>query len=462
MFIKNRLIMGFLMFFLFTVFGVTFLLHYRVKAADEVDTTKTKSVDYEVIEKVYSLVDKEFVENFNKKEFFNGAFKGIKDALEDRRVEVKELPEFTFDETADDVQILRDFEKQLKDVVAEYKSDDLSEGELLDAALSGMLDKLDDPYTIYLDPKEYDRLNESMSGGNFTGVGIYIELDRDLDNQLTVVEPIEGTPAYEAGLKPGDWIVKIDGKPTRGVNLDDAVNQIRGPENSTVVLTIQRKDVNEPIDFTIKRAYIHVSTVASKLVDDNVGYIKLRLFGSETNKEIDQAMTDLEKKGAKAFILDLRNNGGGYVTAAVQVSSKFLDEGVDIVSIKDRTGGKNRYKSTGSVHPDYPLVLLVNDFSASASEITAGAIRDAKRGILLGTKTFGKGSVQTIFPFDKGGAIKVTTAHYFTPRGRNINEKGLKPDIIVDMDEDMIGTDKDIQMDEAVKYLLGEIKKKKS
>ena len=193
-----------------------------------------------------------------------------------------------------------------------------------------------------------------------------------------------------------------------------------------------------------------------------MGYIKLRLFGSETNREIDQAMTDLEKKGAKAFILDLRNNGGGYVTAAVQVSSKFLDEGVDIVSIKDRTGGKNRYKSTGSVHPAYPLVLLVNDFSASASEITAGAVRDAKRGILLGTKTFGKGSVQTIFPLDKGGAIKVTTAHYFTPRGRNINEKGLKPDIIVDMDEDMIGTDKDVQMDEAVKYLEEQIKKKRT
>jgi len=190
MFIKNRLIMGFLMFFLFTVFGVTFLLHYRVKAADEVDTTKTKSVDYEVIEKIYNLVDKEFVENFNKKEFFNGAFQGIKDILEDKRVSVKELPEFIFDEDADDVQILGDFEKQLKDVVSEYKSDEISEGELLDAALAGMLDKLDDPYTIYLDPKEYDRLNESMSGGNFTGVGIYIELDRDLDNQLTVVEPI--------------------------------------------------------------------------------------------------------------------------------------------------------------------------------------------------------------------------------------------------------------------------------
>ncbi len=454
--------MGFLMFFLFTVFGVTFLLHYRVKAADEVDTTKTKSVDYEVIEKVYNLVDKEFVENFNKKDFFNGAFKGIKDALENKRIAVKELPEFVFNEKEDDIQILRDFEEHLKNVVAEYKSDEITEGELLDSALAGMLDKLEDPYTIYLDPKEYDRLNESMSGGNFTGVGIYIELDRDLDNQLTVVEPIEGTPAYEAGLKPGDWIIKIDGKSTKGVNIDDAVNQIRGPENSNVVLTIQRKDVNEPIDFTIKRAYIHVSTVATKLVGDNVGYIKLRLFGSETNKEIDQAMTDLEKKGAKAFILDLRNNGGGYVTAAVQVSSKFLDEGVDIVSIKDRTGGKNRYKSTGSVHPDYPLVLLVNDFSASASEITAGAIRDAKRGTLLGTKTFGKGSVQTIFPLDKGGAIKVTTAHYFTPRGRNINEKGLKPDIIVDMDEDMIGTDKDTQMDEAVKYLQEEIKKKRT
>ncbi|OQA16344.1 MAG: Carboxy-terminal processing protease CtpB precursor [bacterium ADurb.Bin363] len=173
-------------------------------------------------------------------------------------------------------------------------------------------------------------------------------------------------------------------------------------------------------------------------------------------------MTDLEKKGAKAFILDLRNNGGGYVTAAVDVSSKFLKEGEDIVSIKDRFGGKNRYKSYGTVHELFPLVILVNNFSASASEITAGAVRDGKRGILLGTKTFGKGSVQTIYPLDKGGAIKITTAHYFTPRGRNINEKGLKPDIIVEMDDDLIGTDKDIQMEEAVKYLQEQIAKKNS
>ncbi|HPZ09921.1 MAG TPA: S41 family peptidase, partial [Candidatus Eremiobacteraeota bacterium] len=303
---------------------------------------------------------------------------------------------------------------------------------------------------------------ESMSGGNFTGVGIYIELDREVDNQLTVVEPIEGTPGYEAGLKSGDWIIKIDGKSTKGVNLDNAVTQIRGPEGSIVTLTIQRKGVDEPIEFKIKRAFIHVSTVVSKIVNENVGYIKLRLFGSETNREIDQAMTDLEKKGAKAFILDLRNNGGGYVTAAVDVSSKFLKEGEDIVSIKDRFGGKNRYKSYGTVHELFPLVILVNNFSASASEITAGAVRDGKRGILLGTKTFGKGSVQTIYPLDKGGAIKITTAHYFTPRGRNINEKGLKPDIIVEMDDDLIGTDKDIQMEEAVKYLQEQIAKKNS
>jgi len=457
----NKLMLGMLMVFLFTVFGVTFMFHYRVKAADNT-APKTKCLDYEVMEKIYNLVKKEFVTSFDQKAFFNGAFEGIKKALKDKRITFKEIPEFTYDENKDDTENLRDFKIKLRHTVDEYKSEDLTEDDLLNAALNGMIDKLDDPYTVYLDAKEFDRLNESMSGGNFTGVGIYIELDREVDNQLTVVEPIEGTPGYEAGLKSGDWIIKIDGKSTKGVNLDNAVTQIRGPEGSIVTLTIQRKGVDEPIEFKIKRAFIHVSTVVSKIVNENVGYIKLRLFGSETNREIDQAMTDLEKKGAKAFILDLRNNGGGYVTAAVDVSSKFLKEGEDIVSIKDRFGGKNRYKSYGTVHELFPLVILVNNFSASASEITAGAVRDGKRGILLGTKTFGKGSVQTIYPLDKGGAIKITTAHYFTPRGRNINEKGLKPDIIVEMDDDLIGTDKDIQMEEAVKYLQEQIAKKNS
>jgi len=459
MFRNSRLILGFVMVVMFAVFAVTFALHCGVKAADaEVDD----KMNCEVMERIYILAKREFVENFNDETFFNGAFEAIGKLLEDERIEHDRLPELTFDGDMDKEEMFSVFEKELGEVVDKYKSEEWPEEELLNVALNGMLDTLEDPYTVYLNSKDYDRLNESMSGGNFTGVGIYIELNRDNNNQLTVVEPIEGTPVYTAGLKSGDAIIKIDGNPTRGIGLDDAVSQIRGPEGSEVLLTIQRRDVDEPIDFTIKRDFIHVNSVVAKLLDGNVGYLKLRIFGDETNREIDQAMTDLEKDGAKAFILDLRNNGGGYVTAAVDVSSKFLEEGTDIVSIKDRYGGKNRYKSYGTVHPDYPLVILVNDFSASASEITAGAIKDAQRGTLIGTKTFGKGSVQTIFPLDKGGAIKITTAHYFTPRGRNINDKGIKPDIIVEMDEDLIDTEEDIQLDEAVKFLKEKIAEKDS
>ena len=455
MFHNSKLFLGFVMVVMFAVFAVTFVFHCGVQAAD-VETDE--GLDYEVIERVYKLTKREFVENFNDATFFNGAFEAIEKLLEDERVEFEKLPEISFDANEDKDEKFEIFQKELQGVIDKYKSEELTEDKLLNTALNGMLYTLEDPYTVYLDPNDYDRLNESMSGGNFTGVGIYIELDRENNNQLTVVEPIDGTPAYESGLKSGDAIIKIDGNPTRGLSLDDAVSQIRGPEGSDVVLTVQRRDVDEPIDITITRAFIHVNSVSSKLVDGEVGYLKLRIFGDETNREIDQAMTDLEKEGAKAFILDLRNNGGGYVTAAVDVSSKFLEEGSDIVSIKDRYGGKNRYKSYGTVHPMYPVIILVNDFSASASEITAGAIKDAKRGYLLGTKTFGKGSVQTIFPLEKGGAIKITTAHYFTPRGRNINNKGLKPDIIVEMDDDLIGTDEDVQLDEAVKFLKDKIK----
>ena len=451
-----KVLLGVIMILMFAIFVVTFGCHYGVKAADS--ETEEGNISYEIIQRIYDLARREFVESFNEAKFLNGAFDGIENLLEDERIEFDELAEIPFDNDLDADELFDEFKQETQKIVKKFETEDLTEEDILNAALYGMLDTLNDPYTVYLNKKEYDRLNESMSGGNFSGVGIYIELDRENNNQLTVVEPIEGTPAEKAGLKSGDAIVKIDGEPTRGISLDEAVSQIRGPEGSEVILTVLRKDEDQSIDFPIERGFIHVSSVVSKIVENDVGYIKLRLFGEETNREIDQAMSDLEKEGAKAFILDLRNNGGGYVTASVEVSSKFLDEGIDIVSIKDRYGGKSRYKSYGTVHPAYPLVVLVNSFSASASEITAGAIKDSQRGIILGTKTFGKGSVQTIFPLDKGGAVKITTAHYFTPRGRNINGKGIKPDIIVEMDEDKIGTEEDIQLDEAVKFLKKEIK----
>jgi len=439
------------------VLGVILILIFIGSISICLAKSEDKGVTYQVIDRTYYLIKREFVERIDSAKFLNGAFAGIRDFLETKRISVDSLPEIK--PTGDEDKDVSQFRNSLEKLVNKYTSKEIKKEELLEAALYGMLNTLDDPYTIYLSPKEYARLNESMSGGNFYGVGIYIELDTKNNNRLTVVEPIEGTPAYKAGILAGDIIVKIDGQSTLGITIDEAVNKIRGPEGTTVVLTVQRKNQKGTLDFKIKRAFIHVNSVAYKLIDKNIGYLRLRLFGEETNKEIDNAMKELEEKGAKAFILDLRNNGGGYVNAAVDVCSKFLPELKPIVAIKDRYGNKNKYEAYGTSHPELPLVVLVNQFSASASEITAGAIQDDERGILIGAKTFGKGSVQTIYPLSNGGALKITTAHYFTPRGRNINKKGLKPDIVIKMDEAMVGKDNDIQLKKAVEYLKKELSK---
>lgn len=332
------------------------------------------------------------------------------------------------------------------------------------ACVRGLLETLKDPHSSLLLPDEYNRLNESMSGGNFSGIGVYIMLDPENSNWLTISEPIEGTPAYKANLETGDVILGINGESTKGQPIDVVVSKIRGPRGTKVTLSIKRKGVEKPFDVSIVRDFIHVNSVSAKLLEKKIGYIKLQQYGSDTGQELETALSNLEQKGAKAIILDLRNNSGGLIDSAIIVCSKFLPRGAPVVTVVDRKGKEKVERATGGMHPRIPLVVLVNELSASASEITAGALRDHKRAVLIGEKTYGKGSVQVLEPVSgssdsfatKPAALKLTIALFYTPRGDKVNKAGIEPDIKVPMDLRNAGIknyDKDIQLQKAVAYL---------
>ncbi|HXW75849.1 MAG TPA: S41 family peptidase [Candidatus Eremiobacteraceae bacterium] len=324
----------------------------------------------------------------------------------------------------------------------------VGDDDLTYAAISGMLDSLGDPYTVFLDPRDMRSLTELISGGNFGGIGVYIGQDPKTKETI-VIEPITGTPADRAGLKAGDLIVSVDGHPTKGLALDPVMNLIRGKADSIVHLVVQRS--GQPLKtYAVVREQIHVPSVAYRMLDDHIGYVQLFDFGETSAQELDTALDALNAKGAKAYILDLRNNGGGLLGAAVDISSKFIEDG-PIVSIIDRAGHIETHDANGDAISPRPLIVLVNQFSASASEITAGAIQDTHAGTLVGVKTFGKGVVQTIYDLPGASAIKITTARYVTPAGRDINKKGIQPNIIVPMDPSLVGiATRDVQLRAAV------------
>jgi carboxyl-terminal processing protease len=315
------------------------------------------------------------------------------------------------------------------------------------AAISGMLDSLGDPYTVFLDPRDNQSLTELISGGDFGGIGVYIGQETKT-LETVIIEPIDGTPAQHAGLKAGDVIVSVDGHATKGMKLDPVMNLIRGKAGTTVHLVVKRTDQTALLTVDVVREQIHVPSVAYRMIGpaNDIGYVQLFDFGDTSADEVNTALTALTKQGAKAFVLDLRNNGGGLLRAAVDISSKFISDG-PIVSIIDRDGKIETDDANGDAIAPHPLVVLVNQYTASASEITAGAIQDTKVGTLIGVKTFGKGVVQTIFDLPGASAIKITTARYVTPAGRDINKKGIEPDVVVDMDPRLVGvTDKDVQL----------------
>lgn len=314
-------------------------------------------------------------------------------------------------------------------IVQENYAEEVDPKNLIYGAVKGMLLGLD-PHSAFMAPEEYKEMQVETKG-SFGGIGIEIGLR---DGILTVIAPIEDTPAFMAGIKAGDKIIKIEGKFTKDMGVNDAVKLMRGPKGAKVSIWILRDGFKDPQEFQITRDIIIIKSIKYKSLEDGFGYIRISQFQEKTANDLEDALNKLGSKEGKlkGLILDMRNNPGGLLQQAVEVSNKFLDKGL-VVYTKGRSPGQDmRFEvRSGVAHPPYPIIALVNGGSASASEIVAGALQDHKRAVILGTQTFGKGSVQTIIPLSDGSAIRITTSKYYTPSGRSIQAKGIEPDIVV-------------------------------
>lgn len=400
--------------------------------------------DEALFRNVYYYIKKSYVEDVPSEKLFAGVKSEIKDLCEQAKVPTTDLDKLDPDQ------------KVLPQILSLYGSK-IDKNLLTFAAIMGMLDGVEDRYSLLMLPDDYAKLQEQMQATEFGGIGIYIELDKEDKDRLTVFEPIEGTPAYKAGLLSGDKVLKINDESTDGIDIEAAQAKIRGPFGSTVKLEVERKGEPKPLIFNVVRDKIHVVSVSAKLLEDNIGYIRLRLFGAQTGEEMAAAIESLKAKGAKSLIVDLRNNGGGYIDAAVDVVGQFLDKtnGLVVYTI-DRGNRKREYRSNLS-GTSLPTVVLVNEYSASASEITAGALRDHGLAKLVGKKSFGKGSVQQLYPFSDGSALKLTIAKFYTPSGYVINKHGLEPDVLVEMEPKFVGRgEKDVQLKKAVEVIKAE------
>ncbi|MBH0202673.1 MAG: S41 family peptidase, partial [Nitrospira sp.] len=320
---------------------------------------------------------------------------------------------------------LKTFSEVLNQVQKHYV-DETKPKELIQGAIRGMLSTLD-PHSAYMTPEMYKEM-QVETRGEFGGVGIQIGVK---DNRLAVIAPIEGTPAHRAGIKAGDFITKVNDDTTKDLTLMDAVQKMRGPKGSKVNLTIQRDGTPDPLVFTLVRDTIKIESVKSKVID-NLGYVRLTQFQEATGRDLSKAIKQFKEQKVQGTILDLRNNPGGLLTAAVEVSEQFLPSGKLVVYTKSREGKKDEWFAKAKDQlEDLPVIVLVNEGSASASEIVAGALQDYGRGLVIGTTSFGKGSVQTILALGDGSGLRLTTAKYYTPKGRSIQSTGITPDIVV-------------------------------
>ena len=330
--------------------------------------------------------------------------------------------------TVDSYDKLKTFSEILSLLEANYV-EKVDANDLVDGAIRGMLKTLD-PHTSYLPPEAFTQMKVETSG-RFGGLGIEITIRKGI---LTVVAPIEDTPAFKAGVKAGDRIIKIEDESTLDMTLSDAVERLRGKIDTEVSITIFREGMEKPLEVTLVRANIQVKSVKSKIYEGSIGYVKIRSFTKTTSRDLDKVLDEFREKNVKKLVLDLRNNPGGLLNQAVEVSDRFLKPENLIVYTQGRTEEQNmRFTTHDRVQRvSYPMIILVNSGSASASEIVAGALQDSNRAIILGTQTFGKGSVQTIIPLSDGSALRLTTARYYTPSGRVIQENGIVPDIVVE------------------------------
>ena len=345
------------------------------------------------------------------------------------------------------------FGEVLEKINEEYV-EDINQSESMDSAINGLLQSLD-PYSAYLSPDNFEEMQTETSG-EFGGLGIEVSMEAGV---VKVITPLDDTPASRAGLKAGDYIVKINDVQVQGKTLSEAVEIMRGPVGSDIEITVRRRGVKKALQFTLTREIIEIQSVKSDLLDNNIGYLRLTSFNENSAQQIKKRINELDKnKKTKAFILDLRNNPGGLLSQAIKITDYFLDNG-EIVSTKSRKASENRkwFARDGDLTDGKPLVVLINYGSASASEIVAGALKDHKRAIILGENSYGKGSVQSIIPLRNDGAIRLTIAKYYLPSGTSISEVGVTPDIEIseDGDEFKIKTETDNQLNYAIKLLNG-------
>ncbi|MDC3040148.1 S41 family peptidase [Candidatus Pelagibacter sp.] len=345
------------------------------------------------------------------------------------------------------------FGEVLEKINDEYV-DEINQSESMDSAINGLLQSLD-PYSAYMSPQIFEEMQTETSG-EFGGLGIEVTMESGV---VKVISPIDETPASKAGLKAGDYIVKINGVQVQGKSLSEAVDLMRGPVGSGIELTVRRRGEKKALTFNIIREVIQVQSVKSEIIDENIGYLRLTSFNENSSDQIEKQIKKLKKnKNLNSFILDLRNNPGGLLSQAIKISDFFLENG-EIVSTKSRKKSENRkwFAKKGDIADGKTLLVLINYGSASASEIVAGALKDHKRAIIIGENSFGKGSVQSIIPLKNRGAIRLTVAKYYLPSGKSISEVGVRPDIEVNEEGDdfRIKTDTDNQLNYAIKLLNG-------
>ena len=345
------------------------------------------------------------------------------------------------------------FGEVLNKINKEYV-EEIDQSEAMDAAINGVLQSLD-PYSAYMSPESFENMQTETSG-EFGGLGIEVSMEAGV---VKVISPLDDSPAYEAGVKAGDYIVKINNIQVQGKTLNEAVEIMRGPVGSDIEITVRRKGVKKALVFNITRKIIKVRSVKSKIIDNNIGYIRLTAFNENSSNQIKKKINEFNKnENIEKFILDLRNNPGGLLSQAIKITDFFLSSG-EIVSTKSRQENENRkwFAQAGDILNGETLVVLINNGSASASEIVAGALKDHKRAILVGENSYGKGSVQSIIPLRNKGAIRLTISKYYLPSGESISEVGVSPDIVVAEDNDnfRIDTDSDNQLTYAIKLLNG-------
>jgi len=345
------------------------------------------------------------------------------------------------------------FSEVLEKIQEEYV-DEVDQAEVMDYAINGVLQSLD-PYSSYMNPKIFKEMQTETSG-EFGGLGIEVTMEAGV---VKVITPIDDTPASRAGVKAGDYIVRIDNEQVQGKTLMEAVNLMRGAVGTDIEITIRRKGLKKAKIFKIKREIIEIKSVVSELKNDAIGYIRLRAFNENSGKQLKKEISKFEKNNmTTSYILDLRNNPGGLLSQAVKISDYFLDDG-EIVSTRGRKSRENRkfFAQKGDKIKGKPLIVLINNGSASASEIVAGALQNQKRAILLGENTYGKGSVQSIIPLRNRGAIRLTISKYYLPSGESISEKGVTPDIKIEEEDEnfSINTSTDNQLSYAVKLFSG-------